>query len=1057
MSSSKLTWTNNTSATKRSVTVRATISGVTKDLAIEQSAGSKVYSDITIVSFSYATFAAAGETKTPSLSYSQTWTWNGVSGSGGTITSGGTVTYGMTAATGFTLNNTSTGSITASNNKSENTRSTTASVTISNLNGKSKTTTATITQSAGSYWCSITAYGTPTISIGSGITAGGGSATVTASVSNTQTCYWNGIVESASAVNGTVTLSIQSQFYSTSSSATSGTAITRYSLSGTTLSHSTMGTTIAYDYCIVKATNANDSSKTATATNKVQNAVTAVNAVVNDTNVSSVHFTYSGGTSISKSGGSIDVTPNGACKFTFTSGSTDIKNTGGTYYGGTLSFARTYKKDTANADWLTLDTSSGKITAANNNTTSTREAQITGNLTATWGSLTHTLAQSRTVKQAAGSKQYGAWTVSISASVNPVAKTGGSSVITASASRTWGWNATSGGGTETGTIKLSKSGDATLSGTTSGSSLTYGNNASTSERSTTVTATCNEDTSKTASVVVKQAAGSIVNGNWTGGAISFSKTSLGAGVDSCTVTIQPWYYVWTWNGVSGSGGTTYYTGTVNVSENGSYTSLDATSYTASSSAKTLTLSKTTCGTDITTATTITVTADPATDGPGTTTGKISQNANVITDDGKTNPSYGSWVYNWTTTGNSTRTRTVTYTNTYSSGSTSNYSGGTQEETGGTRYIVLSSEDYANKVPVHTFPANGSGSTTLTTLSHDYWGGTFIAKNTITGVSCSCTGFTCSVSGSTLTITASSRGTAVGDYIKNTIVSSKSGFTTRSGYTFVAQEANARSLVSVYTVPYKPDNSWITDVTGSGSSTNWATVPASGGYLKSRAYANYTHTSGSPLNDQKITDDAAFSWSGNTNPTWITAHGNGGYYVNPNGQNTSTRTSTGTYSYTYGGVTKTCTEAITQAKDTYNDGTEYQVSAISPSTKSVGAAPGSFTLSYTIQQRTKRTWTVGGTSYPNNWTNSTATPTVSSSNTGVCTVGTPASTSVTISHTDNTSTSTRSATITVTKGTSKTCTVTQSAPISVVKQSDGWSPRPQAHWCVIDGNYLKTPC
>lgn len=134
-------------------------------------------------------------------------------------------------------------------------------------------------------------------------------------------------------------------------------------------------------------------------------------------------------------------------------------------------------------------------------------------------------------------------------------------------------------------------------------------------------------------------------GSWGGGAISFNNTAdLSAAADSRTVTIQPWsrtktvsttakIRTWVCGGTetlvaaSSNNSTEYYTGTVAVSENGSYTSLSATSYTASSSAKTLTLTKSTCGSTPTSATTVTITADPTTSGPSTTTASISQQAN----------------------------------------------------------------------------------------------------------------------------------------------------------------------------------------------------------------------------------------------------------------------------------------------------------------------------------------------------------------------------------------------------------------------------------------------
>lgn len=129
-------------------------------------------------------------------------------------------------------------------------------------------------------------------------------------------------------------------------------------------------------------------------------------------------------------------------------------------------------------------------------------------------------------------------------------------------------------------------------------------------------------------------------------------------------------------------------------------------------------------------------------------------------------------------------------------------------------------------------------------------------------------------------------------------------------TKTASVLNSRSLVSVYLVPYQPDNTWI-GVSGSGSSATWNTIPRTGGYIQAKAYANYTHTSGSPLNDQQITNDAELSWSTGYN-SWITDH-TVGYYIGTraNSISNSNRTATATWSYTYNGTTKTATKSITQ--------------------------------------------------------------------------------------------------------------------------------------------------
>lgn len=103
---------------------------------------------------------------------------------------------------------------------------------------------------------------------------------------------------------------------------------------------------------------------------------------------------------------------------------------------------------------------------------------------------------------------------------------------------------------------------------------------------------------------------------------------------------------------------------------------------------------------------------------------------------------------------------------------------------------------------------------------------------------------------------------------NTIAASNNNSTSVK----IIQQENIKNIKSIYIVPYQPDSSWIVTVTNG----NWDTCPASGGYVKARGYVNYIYTSTSPLNDQKITDDAALTWS--ENPSWITNHNNGGYSI-----------------------------------------------------------------------------------------------------------------------------------------------------------------------------------
>lgn len=113
----------------------------------------------------------------------------------------------------------------------------------------------------------ITAYGTPTISIGSGLTAAGGSATVSASVTNTETynaLYSSGAIgpNQTRSIGGSLSISMTVNGNS------------RFSLSGNTITHSSMGTNETTDTVTIKAVNDGDSSKSATASKSIVNSKT---------------------------------------------------------------------------------------------------------------------------------------------------------------------------------------------------------------------------------------------------------------------------------------------------------------------------------------------------------------------------------------------------------------------------------------------------------------------------------------------------------------------------------------------------------------------------------------------------------------------------------------------------------------------------------------------------------------------------------------------------------------------------------------------------------------
>ena len=187
--------------------------------------------------------------------------------------------------------------------------------------------------------------------------------------------------------------------------------------------------------------------------------------------------------------------------------------------------------------------SGNQVLAVNNTTTNARSITVKGSYNGI------TSDNSLTITQDAGAKQYASWSdwsVTVSANPETVANTGGTSVITADAARTraWTWNGVGGsGGTETdrATPSLSAAGSGfSLSGTT----LTAGNNTTTSERSCTVTAT---HAGKSASCTVKQPAGTTGYGDWKVN-ISASPTTIAAAGGTSTLTCSAARDVYT-NGV----------------------------------------------------------------------------------------------------------------------------------------------------------------------------------------------------------------------------------------------------------------------------------------------------------------------------------------------------------------------------------------------------------------------------------------------------------------------------------------------------------------------------
>lgn len=478
---------------------------------VTQSAGEITYGAWTVtISANPTTIAAVGGTSTLTYSAVRNVLTNG------TVTGTEKATPTISgSATGFTR---SGATVTAANNTTTSSRSVTYTAT-----HEGKSATCTVTQSAGSKQYASWSDWTVTVSANpTTIARTGGTSTITASATRTRTWTWNGVSGSGGTESekGTPALSA------------SGTG---FSLSGTTLTASN-NTTTSSRSCTVTATHG---GKTATCTvtqsaGEITYGAWKVTITANPTTIAAA-----GGTSTLTYSAVRDVLTNGTV--------TNTEKATPTVSGSATGFTR----------------SGATVTAANNTSASSRSVTYT----ATHGGKSATC----TVTQSAGSMttEYGSWTTSsltVSASPNPVAASGGNSALSCKANQTrpkyTKWN---GVVTKTDTESQSVAVTATWSkvsgtGSLSGSTVSFDNNTTTSARSGVYRASSG---GKTADVTVRQSAGSVSYTDtftFSDGSTSTSWSSIAAGGDSKSYSIVSTRVV-KWNGVQ--------TGTENVSYSGS--------------------------------------------------------------------------------------------------------------------------------------------------------------------------------------------------------------------------------------------------------------------------------------------------------------------------------------------------------------------------------------------------------------------------------------------------------------------------------------------------------
>lgn len=481
-----------TAGNKRAIVVTGKYSNtfdgqtVSSTITIYQEANEASYGALTGGSILASDIPASGGTSSTSISnMSQTISYT--SGS----TRAGTVTYSKTSeitvsSLGTTVKaRTKVGQVTVTYTGEG---SVTAKKTVDIYQAENKVTNS-------NYNPQITAYGTPTISIGSGLTAAGGSASVSASVTNTETyntLYSSGATgpNQTRSVGGSLSISMTVNGNS------------RFSLSRNTITHSSMGTNETTDTVTIKAVNDGNSSKSATASKSIVNSKTVKST-------SGGIYTY--GNIIAGTITNATIPASG--------GSATAKAGNGTQSWNKSATITTYQYDSGSTkDVTTENASSGtnnvspsiasiEATASSKGTTVSSQTTVKSKVV-TWSANGKSASGTMYIYQAANaidSYNYGSWNIVISANPITIAASGGTSIITTSCTRTKTSIYTSGSTgritTESATPTLAISGAGfTLSGTTVTASK---NNIA--ARTAIVTASYSGATSK--SVTITQLAG----------------------------------------------------------------------------------------------------------------------------------------------------------------------------------------------------------------------------------------------------------------------------------------------------------------------------------------------------------------------------------------------------------------------------------------------------------------------------------------------------------------------------------------------------------------------
>jgi hypothetical protein len=494
ISGTKVTASNRTTTvgSRRSIVVTGKYSNtfdgqtVSSTITIYQEANEASYGALTGGSVLASDIPASGGTSSTSISnMSQTISYTSGSTRAGTVTYSKTSEITVSSLRTTVKARTKVGQVTVTYTGEG---SVTAKKTVDIYQAENKVTNS-------NYNPRITAYGTPTISIGSGLTAAGGSASVSASVTNTETyntLYSSGATgpNQTRSVGGSLSISMTANGNS------------RFSLSGNTIIHSSMGTNETTDTVTIKAVNDGDSSKSATTFKSITNSKTVKSisggvykyGYVTSGPITNATIPASGGSATAKAGNG---TQNWSKSATITTYQYDSGSTKDVTTENASSGTNNVSPSIASIE----ATASSKGTTVSSQTTIKSQPVI-------WSANGESAGATMYIYQEANkieSYNYGNWNIDITANPTTIAASGGTSTINARCTRLKTPLYTSGSvgaiTIESATPTLAISGTGfTLSGTTVTASK---NNVG--ARSCTVTASKEGATSK--SVTITQLAG----------------------------------------------------------------------------------------------------------------------------------------------------------------------------------------------------------------------------------------------------------------------------------------------------------------------------------------------------------------------------------------------------------------------------------------------------------------------------------------------------------------------------------------------------------------------